>query len=43
MKKFYALLVVALIGFVGKAQIVNIPDAYFKAKLLEASPLTLTQ
>jgi uncharacterized repeat protein (TIGR01451 family) len=38
MKKFYALLVVALIGFVGKAQIVNIPDAYFKAKLLEASP-----
>jgi hypothetical protein len=38
MKKPYTLLVVALIGFVGKAQIVNIPDANFKAKLLQASP-----
>ena len=37
MKKLYALLVVVLIGFVGKAQIVNIPDANFKAKLLAAS------
>jgi len=38
MKKLYTLLVIALIGFVGKAQIVNIPDANFKAKLLQASP-----
>jgi uncharacterized repeat protein (TIGR01451 family) len=38
MKKLYTLLVVALIGFVGDAQIVNIPDANFKAKLLQASP-----
>jgi hypothetical protein len=38
MKKLYTLLVIALIGYVGKAQIVNIPDANFKAKLLEASP-----
>jgi Leucine-rich repeat (LRR) protein len=38
MKKLYTLLVIALIGFVGKAQIVNIPDANFKAKLLEAGP-----
>ena len=37
MKKLYTLLVVALFGFVGKAQIVNIPDANFKAKLLTAS------
>ena len=37
MKKLYTLLVVVLIGFVGKAQIVNIPDANFKAKLLAAS------
>jgi Leucine-rich repeat (LRR) protein len=37
MKKLYTLLVVALIGFVGKAQIVNIPDANFKAKLLSAN------
>ncbi len=34
MKKLYALLIVTLIGFVGKAQIVTIPDANFKAKLL---------
>ena len=38
MKKLYTLLLVAFIGFVGKAQIVNIPDANFKAKLLQASP-----
>lgn len=37
MKKLYTLLVIALIGFVGNAQIVNIPDATFKAKLLAAS------
>ena len=34
MKKLYTLLVIALIGFIGKAQIVNIPDANFKAKLI---------
>jgi Leucine-rich repeat (LRR) protein len=38
MKKLYTLLVIALIGFVGKAQIVNIPDVNFKAKLLQAGP-----
>jgi Leucine-rich repeat (LRR) protein len=37
MKKLYTLFVIALIGFGGKAQIVNIPDANFKAKLLAAS------
>lgn len=36
MKKLYSLLVVLLIGFVGNAQIVNIPDANFKARLLQA-------
>ncbi len=30
-------MIIAFIGFVGKAQIVNIPDATFKAKLLAAS------
>lgn len=34
MKKLYTLLIIALIGFVGNAQIVNIPDAVFKAKLV---------
>jgi hypothetical protein len=38
MKKLYILLVIALIGFVGNAQIVNIPDANFKTKLLASSP-----
>jgi hypothetical protein len=38
MMKLNTLLVIALIGFTGNAQIVNIPDANFKAKLLEASP-----
>jgi uncharacterized repeat protein (TIGR01451 family) len=38
MKKLYTLLVIALIGFVGNAQIVNIPDVNFKAKLLQAGP-----
>ena len=37
MKKLYTFLVVVFIGFVGKAQIVNIPDANFKAWLLQAS------
>ncbi|UPT72239.1 MAG: T9SS type A sorting domain-containing protein [Flavobacterium sp. JAD_PAG50586_2] len=37
MKKFYTLLVVAFIGFVGNAQIVTIPDANFKSRLLAAS------
>ena len=37
MKKLYALLVVVLIGFVGKAQIVNIPDANLKSALLLAN------
>ena len=37
MKKLYTLIVVALVGFVMNAQIVNIPDANFKAKLLAAS------
>ena len=38
MKKLYTLLVIGIIGFVGKAQIVNIPDANFKTRLLQASP-----
>ncbi len=38
MKKFYTLALVLLCTFVGKAQIINIPDAAFKAKLLSASP-----
>jgi len=37
MKKFYTLLFI-LVGFIANAQIVNIPDANFKAKLLQASP-----
>ncbi|WP_264521468.1 leucine-rich repeat domain-containing protein [Flavobacterium sp. N1994] len=37
MKKYYALFVITLLGFVGKAQIVNIPDANFKARLLAAN------
>jgi len=37
MKKLYILLIIALIGFVGNAQIVNIPDVNFKAKLLSAN------
>jgi uncharacterized repeat protein (TIGR01451 family) len=37
MKKIYTLLAV-LITFISQAQIVNIPDANFKAKLLQASP-----
>lgn len=41
MKKPYIFLLVVLFGFIGNAQIVNIPDANFKAKLLAAdhSPL----
>jgi Leucine-rich repeat (LRR) protein len=38
MKKLYTLLIIALNGYVGNAQIVNIPDAAFKTKLLQASP-----
>ncbi|MGL2966132.1 DUF7619 domain-containing protein [Flavobacterium sp. XGLA_31] len=34
MKNLYALLVVVLSGFVGHAQIVNIPDTNFKARLI---------
>jgi hypothetical protein len=34
MKKLYAFLVLGLIGFMGNAQIVNIPDANFKYALL---------
>ena len=37
MKKLYSLLIIAFVGFVGNAQIVNIPDVNFKAKLLAAS------
>ncbi|MGC4039381.1 MAG: T9SS type A sorting domain-containing protein [Flavobacterium sp.] len=38
MKKLYASLTILFAGFVANAQIVNIPDANFKAKLLAASP-----
>lgn len=37
MKNYYLLLFL-LFGLFGKAQIINFPDANFKAKLLEASP-----
>ncbi|MFM2212933.1 MAG: hypothetical protein RL427_196 [Bacteroidota bacterium] len=37
MKKQYALLLFALIGFYGSAQVVNIPDFMFKIKLLSAN------
>lgn len=37
MKKLYTLLFLVY-GFIANAQIVNIPDANFKAKLLQASP-----
>jgi uncharacterized repeat protein (TIGR01451 family) len=36
MKNLYTLALVLLCAFVGKAQIINFPDAAFKAKLLEA-------
>jgi len=38
MKKFYTLLFFSFINLVSQAQIVNIPDANFKTKLLAASP-----
>ncbi len=38
MKKLYTIALVLLCAFVGKAQIITIPDAAFKAKLLSASP-----
>ncbi len=37
MKKQYALLLLALMGFYGNAQVVNIPDFMFKIKLLSAN------
>jgi len=38
MRKHYTFLVLLFTVFIGNAQIVNIPDANFKAKLLAASP-----
>ena len=38
MKKHYTFLILLFTVFVGNAQIVNIPDANFKARLLAASP-----
>ena len=38
MRKHYTFLVLLFTVFIGNAQIVNIPDATFKAKLLAASP-----
>ncbi len=40
MKYFYSVLLCFLTFFMCKAQIVNIPDPFFKAKLLQASPST---
>lgn len=37
-KKTYLSLVFLLFTFIGTAQVVSIPDAYFKGKLLDASP-----
>lgn len=37
MKKPYSLLVFVFLGFIGNAQIITIPDANFKAKLLAAN------
>lgn len=37
MKKLYSLLVFVFLGFIGNAQIITIPDANFKAKLLAAN------
>jgi uncharacterized repeat protein (TIGR01451 family) len=37
MKKQYTLILIALIGFYGNAQVVNIPDPMLKAKLLSAN------
>jgi hypothetical protein len=34
MKKLYTLFAIVLIGFIGNAQIINFPDANFKAKLI---------
>ena len=42
MKKLYFSLLTLLLCFVANAQIVNIPDANFKAKLLAASPSLTT-
>ncbi|WP_181368953.1 T9SS type A sorting domain-containing protein [Flavobacterium pallidum] len=41
MKKNFTVLMLLLLSVFVKAQIVNIPDANFKAKLLAASPLSL--
>ncbi|HRE78734.1 MAG TPA: T9SS type A sorting domain-containing protein [Flavobacterium sp.] len=38
MKEIYTLALFVTTFFIGNAQIINIPDANFKAKLLEASP-----
>ncbi|MFN3640336.1 MAG: T9SS C-terminal target domain-containing protein, partial [Flavobacterium sp.] len=38
MKSFSTTILFLLSGFLSQAQIINIPDANFKAKLLEASP-----
>lgn len=38
MKNIFALIILTFIGHVGNAQIVTIPDANFKAKLLAANP-----
>ncbi len=40
MRKHYTFLVLLFTVFISNAQIVNIPDANFKAKLLSASPTT---
>lgn len=45
MKKFYTFVIITFIGFIGNAQIVNIPDANFKAALLASaadSPIAST-
>jgi uncharacterized repeat protein (TIGR01451 family) len=38
MKNLYTLIVILFVGLLANAQIVNIPDANFKARLLAASP-----
>lgn len=40
MKNLFSLVAITFIGFIGNAQIVNIPDANFKAQLLAASTTT---
>ena len=38
MKKFYFLIVALCVVSIAKAQIINFPDANFKARLLASSP-----